>query len=53
MSSARSDCLIVVTLNPVSPVRQECGMLVDAVEEEIPGELENICSDDGELRLIL
>lgn len=24
-------------------------MQVDGVEEEVPGELENICSDDGEL----
>lgn len=28
-------------------------MQVDGVEEEIPGELENICSDDGELKLFL
>lgn len=32
-----------------SPFRQEGGMQVDGLEEEIPGELENICSDDGEL----
>lgn len=27
---------------------QECGMQVDGAEEEIPGELENICSDDDD-----
>lgn len=32
-----------------SPFRQEGGMQVDGAEEEVPGELENICSDDGEL----
>lgn len=40
---------ILLRLDCGSPFRQECGMQVDGVEEEIPGELENICSDDGEL----
>lgn len=31
------------------PFRQESGMQVDGAEEEVPGELENICSDDGQL----